>query len=151
MEYTAAIDVSLELSSVCVVDAAGKIVREAKVASEPEALVRFFRESGLAYHYSCSSTGGSICVLTIGRARLSGVSIEATLEVWASELRGAKARMRPLLNRIERMGGRLKEWRAVATRYEKTARSFMGVLCLAAVRDWLKATIKGQNSRPDRS
>jgi transposase len=32
-------DVSLELSSVCVVDGRGKIVNEAKVASEPEALV----------------------------------------------------------------------------------------------------------------
>jgi len=43
MEYFAGIDVSLEQSSVCVVDGAGKIVRETKVASEPEALVRFFR------------------------------------------------------------------------------------------------------------
>ena len=43
MEYFAGIDVSLEQSSVCVVDGAGKIVREAKVASEPEALVGFFR------------------------------------------------------------------------------------------------------------
>jgi len=42
MDYYAGIDVSLEQSSVCVVDAAGKIVCEAKVASEPEALVRFF-------------------------------------------------------------------------------------------------------------
>jgi DDE family transposase len=33
---------------------------------------------------------------------------------------------------------RLKEWCAVATRYEKTARSFLGVLCLAATADWLK-------------
>ena len=48
MEHFAGIDVSLEQSSVCVVDAAGKIVREAKVASEPEALVRFFRELGVA-------------------------------------------------------------------------------------------------------
>ncbi len=39
---------------------------------------------------------------------------------------------------VERLWGRLKEWRAVATRYEKTARSFMGVLCLAASRDWLR-------------
>jgi len=31
------IDVSLELSSVCVVEGRGKIVKEAKVASEPEA------------------------------------------------------------------------------------------------------------------
>ena len=42
-------------------------------------------------------------------------------------------------NQVERLWGRLKEWRAVATRYEKTARSFMGVLCLAATMDWLKA------------
>ena len=35
--------------------------------------------------------------------------------------------------------GRLKEWRAVATRYEKTATSFMGVLCLAAACDWIKS------------
>ena len=54
-------------------------------------------------------------------------------------------------NRIERMWGRLKEWRAVATRYEKTARSFMGVLRLAATQDWLKPAIKGQNSSPDRT
>ena len=34
MEHYAGIDVSLELSSVCVVDERGKIVKEAKVASE---------------------------------------------------------------------------------------------------------------------
>jgi transposase len=44
VEYYAGIDVSLEQSSVCIVDATGKIVREAKVASEPEALVRFFSQ-----------------------------------------------------------------------------------------------------------
>ncbi|MER9275597.1 IS110 family transposase, partial [Mesorhizobium sp. M0643] len=37
MEHYAEIDVSLEYSSVCVVDASGKIVRETRVASEPEA------------------------------------------------------------------------------------------------------------------
>ena len=41
-------------------------------------------------------------------------------------------------NEVERLWGRLKEWRAVATRYEKLARSFMGVLCIAASLDWLK-------------
>ena len=48
MEHYAGIDVSLELSSVCVVDAQGKIVREAKVASEPEALLAFFGSLGFA-------------------------------------------------------------------------------------------------------
>ena len=47
MEHYAGIDVSLEQSSVCVVDGTGRIVREAKVASEPEALVRFFRQLGV--------------------------------------------------------------------------------------------------------
>jgi transposase len=41
-------------------------------------------------------------------------------------------------NLVERLWGRLKEWRAVATRYEKTAASYLGVLCLAATADWLK-------------
>lgn len=48
MGYFAGIDVSLEQSSVCVVDAGGKIVREARVASEPDALVQFFREAGVS-------------------------------------------------------------------------------------------------------
>jgi transposase len=48
MEHYAGIDVSLERSSVCVVDATGKIIREAKVASEPEALAGFFAGLGLA-------------------------------------------------------------------------------------------------------
>jgi len=41
-------------------------------------------------------------------------------------------------NRVERLWARLKEWRAVATRYEKTARAFLDVLCMAATMDWLK-------------
>lgn len=48
MEHYAGIDVSLELSSVCVVDAQGQIVREAKVASEPEALATWFESLGFA-------------------------------------------------------------------------------------------------------
>src|SRR6201986_4603103 len=48
MEHYAGIDVSLELSSVCVVDAQGTIVKEAKVASEPEAVVAFFEALGFA-------------------------------------------------------------------------------------------------------
>jgi transposase len=39
--------VSLKESNVCVVDVTGKVVREVKVATEPEALVRYFDELGL--------------------------------------------------------------------------------------------------------
>jgi transposase len=47
VEHYVGIDISLELLSVCVVDGRGKVVKEAKVASEPEALVCFFKELGV--------------------------------------------------------------------------------------------------------
>src|SRR5918998_78756 len=47
MDHYVGIDVSLELSSVCILDAAGQIVKEAKVASEPEALTTFLTRLGL--------------------------------------------------------------------------------------------------------
>jgi hypothetical protein len=40
MAYFAGLDVSVKQTSVCIVDDAGKIVREARVASEPEALLQ---------------------------------------------------------------------------------------------------------------
>jgi hypothetical protein len=43
MEHYAGIDVSLESASLCVVDAAGRIMRETKLASEPEVLIGWFR------------------------------------------------------------------------------------------------------------
>lgn len=49
MEHYAAIDVSLEWSSICIVDPSGGIVREAKVRSEREAVVAFFQASGLTF------------------------------------------------------------------------------------------------------
>ena len=47
MNYYAAIDVSLELSSVCIVEATGKVVKEVKVETRPEALVKFFKNFDL--------------------------------------------------------------------------------------------------------
>jgi transposase len=47
MDHYAGIDVSLEYSSICVVDANGKIIREGKVASTPEALISWFAALGL--------------------------------------------------------------------------------------------------------
>ena len=47
MNYYAALDVSLELSSVCIVDATGKAVKDTMVETRPEALVKFFKGFGL--------------------------------------------------------------------------------------------------------
>src|SRR5215467_9767366 len=47
MNHYAGIDVSLELSSVCIVDATGKVVKEMKVETHPEALVKFFKRLDL--------------------------------------------------------------------------------------------------------
>jgi len=44
--YFAGLDVSLEETAVCIVDDAGRIVREARAASEPEALAAFFGHAG---------------------------------------------------------------------------------------------------------
>ena len=44
-------------------------------------------------------------------------------------------------NRIERMFGLLKRQRRIATRYDKTAVSFLGFLNIAAARLWLKAFV----------
>src|SRR3974377_2004646 len=49
MDYFAGLDVSVKDTSVCIVDGTGKIVREVKVASEPEALLTVLR--GSAYRF----------------------------------------------------------------------------------------------------
>jgi transposase len=41
-------------------------------------------------------------------------------------------------NQIECLCAKLKEWYAIATRYDKLAASFMSVICLAAALNWLE-------------
>ena len=48
MDHFAGLDVSVKETSVCIVDDAGRIVREVKVASEPEYLLQIL--SNPAYH-----------------------------------------------------------------------------------------------------
>ena len=40
-------------------------------------------------------------------------------------------------NLIERLFNKLKNWRRVATRYDKTAESYLGFVALASVKLWL--------------
>ncbi|MFK0166235.1 IS5 family transposase [Rhizobium sp. NPDC090279] len=45
------------------------------------------------------------------------------------------------LNRIERMFNRLKQFRRVATRYDKTRKSFSAFLAMAAAKIWLPSFV----------
>ena len=49
MEHFAGLDVSVNETSICIVDDAGRIVRETKVASEPDALLAVLKNT--AYHF----------------------------------------------------------------------------------------------------
>src|SRR5215217_4912253 len=99
MEYFAAIDASLERSSVCVVDAMGRIVREAKVASEPEALVVFFRQLGVAVARVGLEAGPLSRWLHAG---LTGAGLEAVL----LETRQVKAALSAMIVKTDRKDAR---------------------------------------------
>lgn len=86
MEYYAGLDVSLEETAVCIVDAKGAVVKEAVVASEPAALVSFFRATGFAM----TRIGLEACSLT---AWLHDELTSAGLPAVCLETRQAKAAM----------------------------------------------------------
>jgi len=46
MDHFAGLDVSVKDTSICIVDETGKIVREVKVASEPEVLLTVLKKGG---------------------------------------------------------------------------------------------------------
>jgi transposase len=99
MEHYAGIDVSLERSSVCVVDATGRIVREAKVASEPEALVGFFRQLGLPLTRVGLEAGPLSQWLHAGLAK-------AGFEVVLLETRQVKAALSAMIVKTDRKDAR---------------------------------------------
>jgi transposase len=99
MEHYAGIDVSLEQSSVCVVDATGRIVREAKVASEPEALVHSFEQLGLPVARIGLEAGPLSQWLHAGLA-------EAGLQVVLLETRQVKAALSAMIVKTDRKDAR---------------------------------------------
>lgn len=66
MEYYAGIDVSLEYSSVCVVDGTGKIFREAKVASDPGCVDQLAQVAGLRTEPGRAGSGAVVAVALCG-------------------------------------------------------------------------------------
>ena len=99
MNYFAGLDVSLEETAVCVVDETGRIVREARVASEPEALVAFFRASGM----TMERVGLEACSLT---AWLQQGLSEEGIPAICIEARQAKAAMGAMPNKTDRNDAR---------------------------------------------
>ena len=75
MKHYAGIDVSLNSSSVCVVDESGKIVREVKVASEPVALINWFKSLGVRVE-RIGLEAGPLSQWLYGALRESGLPVE---------------------------------------------------------------------------
>ena len=75
MEHYAGIDVSLESASICVVDASGKIVREGKTASEPQALIGWFGTLGLKLE-RIGLEAGPLSQWLYARLRQAGLAVE---------------------------------------------------------------------------
>jgi len=99
MKYFAGLDVSLEETAICVVDEAGAMVREARIPSEPEALVAFFQGSGLVME----RIGLEACSLT---AWLHDELRSAGLPAICIETRQANAAMKTMPNKTDRNNAR---------------------------------------------
>ena len=99
MGYFAGLDVSLEETTICIVDDAGMIVREARAASEPEVLVAFFEACGM----KMERVGLEACSLT---AWLHGGLTEVGIPAICIEARQAKAAMGAMPNKTDRNDAR---------------------------------------------
>jgi transposase len=98
MRHFAGLDVSLEETAICVIDEAGGMVREARVASEPEALVAFFRALGFAVE----RIGLEACSLAAWlHEGLAGAGLPAV----CIETRRAKAAMGAMPNKTDYVDG----------------------------------------------
>ncbi len=99
MKYFAGLDVSLEETAICVVDETGQIMKEARAASEPEALAAFLSNLGLPLE----RLGLEACSLT---AWLHGELNAAGWLAICIESRRAKAAMGALPNKTDRNDAR---------------------------------------------
>src|SRR5690242_17825407 len=99
VKHFAGLDVSLDETAVCVVDEEGRIVREARVASEPEALVAYLQGLGLALE----RVGLEACSLS---AWLHEGLTAAGLPAVCLETRHAKAAMGAMPNKTDRNDAR---------------------------------------------
>lgn len=99
MDHYAGLDVSLEETAICVVDGTGRIVKEARVASEPDALIAALRGIELPLE----RVGLEACSLT---AWLHDALRSAGLPAICIETRQANAAMKTMPNKTDRNDAR---------------------------------------------
>jgi len=99
MDYFAGLDVSVKETSVCIVDDAGKIVREARVASEPEALLQVLTNNS----YRFKRVGLEAGPLS---QWLYSILAEAGLPVICVETRHMRAVLKAQINKTDRNDAR---------------------------------------------
>jgi transposase len=99
MTYFAGLDVSVKETSVCIVDDAGKIVQEARVASEPEALLQLLTNT----IYRFKRVGLEAGPLS---QWLYSVLAEAGLPVICVETRHMRAMLKAQINKTDRNDAR---------------------------------------------
>ena len=99
MDHFAGLDVSVKDTSVCIVDDTGKIVREVKVASEPEALLAVLKNP--AYHFKRIGLEAG----PLSQWLCSAVA-EAELPVVCVETRHMQAVLKAQINKTDRNDAR---------------------------------------------
>ena len=99
MDHFAGLDVSVKETSVCIVDGTGKIVREAKVASEPEALLAVLKNPAYRFERIGLEAGPL-------SQWLFSVLAEAELPVVCVETRHMQAVLKAQINKTDRNDAR---------------------------------------------
>ena len=99
MEHFAGLDVSVKETSICIVDDAGRIVREVKVASEPGALLQVLKNN--AYHFKRIGLEAG----PLSQWLFSALG-EANLPVICVETRHMRAVLKAQINKTDRNDAR---------------------------------------------
>src|SRR3984893_8552565 len=98
MDYFAGLNVSVKETSICIVDDAGRIVREVKVVSEPEALLKVLGNPGYRFKRIGLEAG------PLSQWLFSGLA-EAGLPVVCVETRHMQAGLKAQMNKTDSQEG----------------------------------------------
>jgi transposase len=99
MEHFAGLDVSVKLTSLCIVDDAGGIIREAKIESDPDALLQVLKNG--AYHFKRIGLEAG----PLSQWLFSALA-EAGLPVICVETRHMRAALKARINKTDRNDAR---------------------------------------------